>query len=103
MPPVGAIAKQERKLNDEYVQANLNTNLSAMHFRNQLRLYSDLLPRFRDLTESSWSHLQVRELDVERGEEGSISLLIRDRRFVAEVGWVGQGLQSWLQATWFFV
>ena len=101
MPPVGAIAKQEKRLNDDYVQANLNTNLSALHFRNQLRLNPELLPKFRNLTESSWSHLQVQELDVETGEEGAITLFIRDRSFVAEVGWVGQGLQSWLQTTWF--
>ncbi len=101
MPPVGTIAKQEKRLNDEYVQANLNTNLSALHFRNQLRLYPELLPQFQELTENSWSHLQVRDLDVDASQEGAISLLIRDRRFVAEVGWVGQGLQSWLQTTWF--
>lgn len=98
MPPIGTLAKKEKMLNVEYVQANLSTNLSPLHFRNQLVIYDELFAPFRSITENTWPHLQIRELNVERGE---ITLLVRDGRFVAEVGWVGQGLQSWLQTTWF--
>ena len=101
MPQTGLIAKRERLLNEEYVRSNLYTNLSPLHFRNQLHIFPELFDEFRNLTESTWPHLQVKELHVDRVESGEITLLVRDGIFVAEVGWLGQGLQSWLQTTWF--
>ena len=101
MPPTGILAKSEKLLKEDYVKSNLNTNLSHLHFRNQLHIYKDQFSNFRTLTESSWPLLQIRDFEVDYKEGGDITLFIRDGRFVAEVGWVGQGLQSWLQTTWF--
>ena len=102
MPAVGILSNRESVLNESYVRSNVDTRLSPHHFRNQLHyLGSDCLSTFRDLATSTWPELQIRELTTNEPPDSSISLLIRDGAFVAEVGWVGQGLQSWLQTLWF--
>lgn len=102
MPAVGPLSTREKVLSESYVHANVGTNLSSLHFRNQLHYFPhDHFARFSDLAENTWPQLQIKELTAGETSEDDISLLIRDGRFVAEVGWVGQGLQSWLQTLWF--
>jgi len=74
-----------------------------MHFRNQLRYYNDYYKAFKELVEQSWQGIELTEL-VQPNETDSdrhISLIIRDGDFSAEVGWMGHGLQMWLQTMWF--
>ena len=102
MPAVGILSDRETVLNESYVRSNIDTRLSPLHFRNQLYyLGSENLSTFRELATSTWPELQVRELRTSEPPDNVISLLVRDGAFVAEVGWVGQGLQSWLQTLWF--
>lgn len=58
--------------------------------------------KFRELAESTWNGLAVNELDEGNGVEGdTLNLMIRDNNFVSEIGWMGHGLQMWLQTMWF--
>jgi len=103
LPQVTPLEKDERVLDTEYVKQNLDSSLSSRHFRNQLMvLRQDHFESFRDLVEQSWRGVRIEGLEIEATEKGNlIRLMIRDGNFVAEVGWMGHGLQMWLQTLWF--
>jgi predicted ATPase len=103
LPQVAPLAKEEKILAAEYVRSNLSSYLASQHFRNQLNLYyNEYFDEFKDLVESTWPGLQIIELEGKRGLPNSpIELLVRDGDFVAEIAWMGHGLQMWLQTMWF--
>lgn len=102
MPQVSPLSREETVLNADYVRRNLSSSLASLHFRNQLNLLREQLPRFRQAAEATWPSLQVRELEGAGGLPGAkLALMIRDGDFVAEVATMGHGLQMWLQTMWF--
>lgn len=104
LPQITLIEKEEKILNRDYVRQNLATDLSSRHFRNQLALLKESYPKFIQLAEQSWNGLRIRSFEGEGGMLGSndkLSLLIQDGNFVSEIGWMGSGLQMWLQIMWF--
>lgn len=56
---------------------------------------------FVNLGESSWPHLRIHPIDKTDDSPPELSLLVRDGKYVAEAGWVGSGLQAWLETCWF--
>lgn len=102
LPQISALAKEETVLNYDYVRSNLTTQLSSIHFRNQIKYYYDYFPKFRELSESTWNGLGIRDLDGRSlFKGGQLTLIVRDSDFAAEIGWMGHGLQMWLQTMWF--
>ena len=104
LPQITPIEKEEKILGREYVRQNLATDLASRHFRNQLALLYESYPKFSQLAEQSWSGLRIRSFEGRGGLPGSndkLSLLIQDGSFVSEIGWMGSGLQMWLQIMWF--
>ena len=102
LPQITPLNKEEKLLGRDYVRQNLATDLASLHFRNQLSILNEYFPRFCELAEQSWSGLRIRELNQSNGLSGdAISLMVQDSGFVAEVGWMGHGLQMWLQIIWF--
>lgn len=102
-PPVAPLQLHEKLLDDRTVRRGMDSPLASQHFRNQLRLLGpeDFL-RFKVLSEETWPTLQIQEVVGGReGEVDELSLLVRDRAFVGEVGNMGHGLQMWLQTMWF--
>lgn len=98
LPQIGALNRREVVLNRDYIRQNLETDLSSIHFRNQIYRYKEFFPRFVEIIESTWRTLHVREFletPTDNGEE--LSLMIQDYDFVAEIGWMGHGLQMWAQ------
>jgi len=103
LPQISPLQKEENILSTDYVKANLSSHLSSNHFRNQLSIfYNEYFEEFKSLAEESWPGLQIIGLEG-RGNlpEEPIELMVRDGDFVAEVGWMGHGLQMWLQTMWF--
>ena len=103
LPQVMPLNREEVILAPHYVIANMSTRLSPLHFRNQLKLlYRDYFDDFKDLVEASWPGLRIIELQGRNGfHQDTVGLLVRDGDFVAEIGWMGHGLQMWLQTMWF--
>jgi AAA domain, putative AbiEii toxin, Type IV TA system/AAA domain len=102
LPQVRPFLVDEEPRDEAYVKSSIMTDLSPLHFRNQLRIFAHLYDNFARLAEESWPGLRIRDLDLERTEEGvRLSQLVQDGRFVAEVGRMGHGLQIWLQVIWF--
>lgn len=102
LPQISAISKEEVVLNADTVKANISTQLSSNHFRNQIKYNYDYFIKFKELSERTWPGLGVEELDGRyngRGEQ--LHLFVRDNDFTAELGWMGHGLQMWLQTMWF--
>jgi AAA15 family ATPase/GTPase len=102
LPQISALAKEETVLSYDYIRSNLTTQLSSIHFRNQIKYYYEYFPKFRELAESTWKGLGINELDGRSlFKGGQLTLIVRDSDFAAEIGWMGHGLQMWLQTMWF--
>lgn len=105
LPQVAPLAREERRLSQQYVEAARSSSLSPLHFRNQLVVFNEYFDDFRVAVESLWPGMRIRELDTPSrlSTEEPISLLVQDGDFTAEVSWMGHGLQTWLQTIWFLV
>lgn len=108
VPPVHVLAQlgplrvEEPLLSPGYVNEWMYSRLSSLHFRNQLRVQSQHFAAFKELAEQTWPRLRIMPVTDGSGESGpTVSLMLRDGDFTAEVGWVGHGLQMWLQTMWF--
>lgn len=102
MPQVAPVSRNELVLTNEYVKSAVSSHLAPIHFRNQLRVFKNYFPAFKEMSENTWSGLQIQELTCGSCYPGDpIQLSIRDDDFVAEVGDMGHGLQMWLQTMWF--
>ena len=102
LPQIGPLNKTEKVLSAEYVKSSTNSALISLHFRNQLNIYPHLIDEFESLCSKKWNSLAGFELLKESSLPGSdLELLVRDKDFVCEVGWIGHGLQMWLQTMWF--
>jgi len=103
LPQISPLQKEENIRSTDYVRANLSSHLSSNHFRNQLSIfYNDYFDEFKSLAEESWPGLQIISLEGRNNlPDQPIELMVRDGDFVAEIGWMGHGLQMWLQTMWF--
>lgn len=102
LPQIGPLLTEEYRINVDRVTKNLNSRLSSRHFRNQLLRMDEAFAAFRTLAEETWHGLSLEPVQEQVTDEGTLlSLPVRDGDFVAEVGWMGHGLQMWLQTIWF--
>lgn len=101
LPQISPIQREEPVLKFTTVQKNLDTRLSSRNFRNQLKFYHQYFDKFRDISESTWRGLGIKKLDEQNGVDDNLLLMVRDNQFEAEIGWMGHGLQMWLQTMWF--
>ena len=103
LPQIGPLLQVENVLNPETVRRAIDSSLASRHFRNQLLIYKDQhFDRFCQEAEDTWPGLHIESLEKagDVGNEQAV-LLLRDGNFVAEAGWMGHGLQMWLQTMWF--
>lgn len=102
LPQVAPLAPEETILVSDYVRRSMSTSLAPIHFRNQLYILGEYFLEFKKLAEMSWPGLEITGIETGGTLPGdSLSLLVRDGDFVSEVGWMGHGLQMWLQTMWF--
>lgn len=98
LPQISPVLSEEKIIKKRTVQANILTKLSSRNFRNQIYYYNEDFNKFKELTESTWHGLSIDNITF--GGD-NLSLMIRDNSFTAEIGWMGHGLQMWLQTMWF--
>jgi hypothetical protein len=102
LPQIGPLLVEEFRLTDDRVATFLSSRLSSRHFRNQLVRMGAEFDKFKELAEATWHGLRLERIQSQVTKEGELlSLNVRDADFVAEVGWMGHGLQMWLQTIWF--
>jgi len=104
LPQIGPLIENERLLTRDYVLRSIDTGLASRHFRNQMYFLRDQY--FEDFVvraERSWPKLRIESLNCEGAapDDRTLSFHVRDTDFVAEIGWMGHGLQMWLQTMWF--
>lgn len=101
LPQITPLLKIEPVIKFETVQRNLLTNLSSRNFRNQLNYYNADFEKFKLLSEKTWEGLVIDSTGNNIRTQGDLLLFVRENRFEAEIGWMGHGLQMWLQTMWF--
>lgn len=102
LPQIGPLLTEEYVLTDDRVDTHLNSRLSSRHFRNQLMRLGEPFANFKALAEETWHGLSIQPIEQAVTKKGTLlTLPVRDGDFVAEVGWMGHGLQMWLQTIWF--
>ena len=103
LPQIGPLQEEERILEEGYIRRSLASSRSSLHFRNQLHYMRQHFRSFKELVEETWHGLSLDAVELKElppADRGA-SLFIRDVDFSAEAGWVGHGLQMWLQTMWF--
>jgi predicted ATPase len=102
LPQISPLRREEKIVKFQTVQSNLLTKLSSRNFRNQIKYFNDDFPKFRDLAEKTWKGLTIDNIkNVSGFMDEPLQLMVRDNGFTAEIGWMGHGLQMWLQTMWF--
>ena len=101
MPPIGPLNREERLLSTDYVRSTLSSHLAPQHFRNQIHHFREHFETLCQLASATWPRLRVRSIEVSSRSELTLALMVQDSSFVTEVGWMGHGLQMWLQVMWF--
>ena len=102
LPQISPIKEQEKVLERRTVDQNKFTRLSSRNFRNQLYYFNDSFPTFKKFVEATWEGLQVKPVERSVTNDGTfLQFFVRDNGFEAELGWMGHGLQMWVQAMWF--
>ncbi len=103
LPQIGPLQEEERVLDEGYIRRSLASSRSSLHFRNQLHYMRHHFRNFKQLVEETWHGLSLDAVELKElppADRGA-SLFVRDMDFSAEVGWMGHGLQMWLQTMWF--
>lgn len=102
LPQVAPVDKAETILSPEHIRRNLFTSLAPKHFRNQINLLHHFYGDFRAIAEDTWPGLRIDTFSGHGGNSGDpLQLLVQNDDFVAEISWMGHGLQMWLQTIWF--
>ena len=102
LPQIRPLLRDEKILTKQHVLRTNSTYLTSQHFRNELKYQNQYFNKFKDLAEQTWHGLKILDLEgKEDSFDSPLGLIIRDENFSAEVGWMGHGLQMWLQVMWF--
>ncbi len=102
LPQISAVMEHEKRIEKRTVEQNRFTRLTSRNFRNQLYYYQPFFESFKELVESTWEGLQVKPIVHNIVDDGlSLHFFVRDNGFEAEIGWMGHGLQMWVQVMWF--
>ena len=102
LPQITAVLDDERILKKQTVDGNRSTRLASRNFRNQLFFYDSAFPQFKALVETTWETLQVKPVETYFSDgTGHLQFYVRVGDFEAEIGWMGHGLQMWIQTMWF--
>lgn len=103
LPQVAPVARDEKKLNADYIRSAVSSVLAPLHFRNQVYLLQEYFPLFKESAERSWPGLRVFSPEATRTSltDERLTMMVTDGDFTAEIGWMGHGLQMWLQTMWF--
>ena len=102
LPQISAVLDTEKIIKKSTVDGNRATRLASRNFRNQLFYYQDAFPTFKSLVESTWERLKVSPIESTFVNDGQIlQFYVRVQDFEAEIGWMGHGLQMWIQTMWF--
>jgi hypothetical protein len=104
LPQIGPLLKTERLLRPDYFRSLSTAPYQSTHFRNYIAYARNQFAEFQRMAADSWPGIKLGDFDAPQIEsDGDISLLVRDGAFTAEIGWMGHGLQMWLQIMWFLV
>ena len=102
LPQISAVLDNEKVIKKTTVDGNRFTRLASRNFRNQLFYYKEAFPKFKKLVEATWERLRVNPVESMFVEDGQIlQFYVRVHNFEAEIGWMGHGLQMWVQTMWF--
>lgn len=102
LPQISAVLDVEKVIKKATVDHNKLTRLASRNFRNQLFYYEDAFPMFKSLVESTWENIKVSPIESIFENDGQLlQFFVRVKNFEAEIGWMGHGLQMWIQTMWF--
>lgn len=101
LPQISPLLRNEPVIKQETVVKNFNTHIESRNFRNQLNYFPKAFHKFKELAERTWHGLSIESSPSSIRTQGDLFVFVRDNNFQAEIGWMGHGLQMWLQIMWF--
>lgn len=101
MPQLSLIQEDEKRLASETITRDIETRLSSRHFRNEIYQFrEEFFDAFKETAQTTWPGLRIQDIDYDMADN-SVTLLVNDGGYSAEIGLMGSGLQMWLQIVWF--
>jgi hypothetical protein len=97
VPVLGRVEHEERLLEKETVQRNIETHLASRHFRNYWYYYPDNFDEFADNVTKTWPGMQILPPELINDNPQRLSMFCLESRITREIFWAGSGFQIWCQ------
>jgi energy-coupling factor transporter ATP-binding protein EcfA2 len=97
VPVLGRVEHEERLLERETVQRNIETHLASRHFRNYWYYYPQNFEEFAGTVAATWPGMQVLPPELINDKPQRLSMFCLESRITREIFWAGSGFQIWCQ------
>jgi len=97
VPVLGRLEHEERLLEKETVQRNIESHLASRHFRNYWYHYPDNFEEFAELVTTTWPGMQILQPELVNARPQRLSMFCLESRITRETFWAGSGFQIWCQ------
>src|ERR1022692_95971 len=97
VPVLGRLEHEERLLEKETVQRNIESHLASRHFRNYWYYYPDNFKEFAELVTTTWPGMQILPPELVNARPQRLSMFCLESRITREIFWAGSGFQIWCQ------
>jgi hypothetical protein len=97
VPVLGLLEHEERLLEKETVQRNIESHLASRHFRNYWYYYSDNFEEFAQLVATTWLGMEILPPELVNARPQRLSMFCLESRITREIFWAGSGFQIWCQ------
>ena len=97
VPVLGRLEHEERLLEKETVQRNVESHLASRHFRNYWYYYPQKFDEFSDLVTRTWPGMQVQPPELINSRPQRLAMFCLESRITREIFWAGSGFQIWCQ------
>jgi energy-coupling factor transporter ATP-binding protein EcfA2 len=97
VPVLGRVEHEERLVERETVQRNIESHLASRHFRNYWYYYPANFAEFGELVANTWPGMQILRPELINDRPQRLSMFCRENRILRELFWAGSGFQVWCQ------
>lgn len=97
IPVLGPLEQEEVIVTDETVRRSAGTPRASRHFRNYWYKNPDGFSDFRELIESTWPGMSIKQPELTSVLERRLVMFCSEKRLDRELFWAGFGFQIWCQ------
>jgi len=97
VPELGRVEHEERRLEKETVQRNIESHLASRHFRNYWYYNPKNFEEFADRVAQTWPGMEILPPELASEAPQRLFMYCLENRITREIFWAGSGFQIWCQ------